>query len=84
MGLREVQENLFNDILELEYDIPNFAKFVQNDLEKMLKDGDITKEQILRTIPEVNNYVIELRDRITKLGERCTRLMINVIDWRIE
>lgn len=42
------QEEIFNDIKRLALKVDNLKGFVQNDIQRMLDDGTITQEELLR------------------------------------
>lgn len=59
-------EKLFNQINKLSTRVSQLSHIVQNDFDRMLEDGYITKEELVGSIPEVeldfNNVIFELQE----------------------
>ena len=52
MDYKKYQEETFNEIVAMKYRMQMLAGFVQNDFERMLQDGMVTKEEMLDSLQE--------------------------------
>ncbi len=72
---REFQEKLFNEIKAMQYRIQGLAAYVQNDFERMLEDGTITKETINAEITEMDEQYDKFINELNKLRKQARDLM---------
>jgi hypothetical protein len=60
------QEVLFTKTMSLKDDLEDISVFMQNPLDELLEDGDITKDDLSASIDEINNrfdsLINELKD----------------------
>ena len=60
------QEKTFEDIVAMKHKIQNLAGYVQNDFERMLFDGLVTRQEIRESIPVIEDdfkkVVLELNN----------------------
>lgn len=69
------QEKLFHEINNMKNNILNLAGLVQNDFNRLLDDGTITKEEIKNGIHDMDNSFNETINELNSLREKCRTLM---------
>ena len=65
MEWSKYQKNVFESVVQLSDDVRGLADFVQNDFERLLEDGDITIEQIVNGLADLDAAVARTLVRIT-------------------
>ena len=76
MNNADSTEELFNDIIDMKYQIQYLGGFVQNDFEQMLRDGIITREDIKDKIVNMDISFNETIIKLNVLRERCRMIML--------
>lgn len=61
----KTQEELFNDIILLALKVDNLKGWVQNDFDRMIADGTVTKEDLQNRLPQI---LIDFDRNIEKLS----------------
>lgn len=69
------QEQLFNDIITMKHRIQNLGSYVQNDFDRMLADGTVTRDYICESICEMAKDYTKFRTDLSKLEVKARRLM---------
>lgn len=69
------QEQLFNDIINFKHYVQFLAGFVQNDFERMLVNGDVTKMDIQTTIIDMNEQFNNGKCMLSEYQKKCETLM---------
>ena len=72
---REYQEELFHEIVAMQYSIQGLAGFVQNDFERMLADGTTTQEGITEAIADMDESFDRVVVKLNVLREKCREVM---------
>lgn len=72
---QESQKAVFDDILNMKFKIQGLAGFIQNPLEKLLKDGLVTKDEINNSIPEFNDAFESVINELNDLKEKCNAIL---------
>jgi hypothetical protein len=71
------QEELFDDWKEDCHKLELLSGFVQNDLDRMLKDGMITKE-------DIKNSIVDFKEQYDKRIDHISELRRRIIDYLIK
>lgn len=61
----KTQEELFNDIKNLALKVDNLKSWVQNDFDRMLVDGTVTKEDLMDSLSDILD---DFDDKIDELN----------------
>lgn len=69
------QKELFNDIINVKYDIQSLGSFVQNDFNRLLSDRYISKNEIKDQIVEMDKIYNDVLLKLIKLKLRSVELM---------
>ena len=69
------QEKLFNDIKDFALRIDSLKGFVQNDFHLMIADGDITKEELLNSLDDIESSFDKASCTLTVLKTRVFELV---------
>jgi hypothetical protein len=77
---RERQEELFHEIVAMQYSMQGLAGFVQNDFERMLADGTTTQEGITEAIADMDESFDRVVVKLNTLREKCREVMTHYAD----
>lgn len=69
------QEIIFNEIINMKHDIQTLAEFIQNDFEFLLKDGYITKNEILEAINDMDDSYYRFINKVINLRQKSRKIM---------
>lgn len=69
------QEQLFNEWESACNKLKMIKSFVQNDFDRMLQDGYVTKEDIKKSIPEFNELYLKAITEISELKTETEKLL---------
>jgi predicted transcriptional regulator len=70
-----LQQKLFHDIVVMKHRIQGLGGFVQNDFERMLEDGTITKDDIREGIEDMDKSFDKVINEMKILREKCKTIM---------
>lgn len=76
VNLPESQETIFNAILNMKHRMQGLAGYVQNDFERMLEDGTITKKGIHNAIYDMDDSFDKFIDELNELREQARNIMV--------
>ncbi len=71
----DYQQKLFHEIVGMKHKIQGLAGFVQNDFERMLEDGTITKDGIKEAIEDMDKSFDKVINEMNILREKCRVIM---------
>lgn len=71
----DYQQKLFYEIVDMKHRMQGLARFVQNDFDRMMKDGATTKDVITESIKEMNKSFDEVINELNVLREKCIAIM---------
>ena len=69
------QKQLFNEWESACNNLEMLKSYVQNDFDRMLQDGYVTKEDIKKSIPEFNELYLEAITKISELKTETEKLL---------
>lgn len=75
MDYKKYQEETFNEIVAMKYRMQMLAGFVQNDFERMLQDGMVTKEEIAVSVLDVEREFEKTKEMLDSLQEKVISII---------
>jgi hypothetical protein len=80
MSLKKEQEELFYQLRKLIPYVDILSSPIQNDLERMLSDGMITKDEIKRNIQDVDMKFLDYRNKVENLRHKTIKFLEKVLE----
>jgi len=74
----KTQKELFNDIKNLALKVDDLKGWVQNDFNRMIADGTVTKEDILNSIDDIEINFVEVISKLTCMKSNVIEHVKNV------
>lgn len=75
MDYKEYQKDIFNEIVAMKHRMQMLAGFVQNDFERMLQDGTVTKEEIAVSVLDVEREFEKTKEMLDSLQEKVISII---------
>lgn len=79
MDYKKYQEETFNEIVAMKYRMQMLAGFVQNDFERLLQDGMVTKEEIAVSVLDVEREFEKTKEMLDFLQEKVISIIRHYI-----
>ena len=71
----QYQEDVFNDLEDMKYEIQSLQGFIQNDYTRMLADGNLTIVGVCDTIPTAMDTFEQSISKLGKIKEKVKEIL---------
>ena len=78
--MKNKQQNLFHKIKGVTFNLNLLAGFVQNDFDRMLEEGYITKEELKTSIDDVHKQVALHKETLTIIGHTLNEIEHQIVE----